>query len=402
MLAPHSSPAGTGAGQGIPLRACAFLLLVLALTACSEPATHEATPNAAGGGMPALPVTVIEAHPTRVPITVEVMAQTEGVKESEVRARVGGILSKRLYREGEPVREGQPLFQIDRAPYEIALAQAKANLAAAKAQVEQTAREAARLRGLVERQAVSRKEYDDAQSAEAVARAGLLAAEAGLRQAELNLSWTTVTAPVAGLSGRALKSEGNLVVAGSDNLLTTIHQANPIWVRFSLAESELARLPGGRLPAGGSAGVELVLADGSLLPRRGRLNFQDGRIDPVLGTRQFRAEFDNADGRLLPGQFVRVRLHAGERAGVYLVPQSAVLQTEQGTLLMLAGGDGKVMPRPVVTGEWQGRDWVILDGLEPGDLVIVDHLMKLRPGAAVLPQKAGGMPAGPGAAGTKG
>ena len=379
-----------------------FALALAALAGCSDSKQGAAGPGGPGGGMPALPVTVLEAQPTRVPISVEVMAQTEGAKETEVRARVGGILVKRLYQEGEPVKEGQPLFQIDRAPYEIALAQAKAALAGAKAQAEQAGREAARLKGLLEKQAISRKEYDDATSSDAISHAAVLAAEATLRQAELNLAWTTVAAPVAGQSGRALKSEGNLVVQGSDNLLTAIHQSNPLWVRFSLAESDTAKLPGGRLNPKTVSGVELVLADGSVYPRKGHLNFQSSQIDPTLGTQQFRAEFDNAEGRLLPGQFVRVRLLTGMRDGVFLVPQSAVLQTEQGRLVMVAGADNKVAPRPVQAGEWLGKDWVILGGLQAGDKVIVDNLMKLRPGAPVMPHKPGEMPPGMGGPGAGG
>ena len=397
MLASFSLKAPTGA-----LLAMSFTLALGGLSGCSDSKQGAAGPGGPSGGMPALPVTVIEAQPTRVPISVEVMAQTEGAKETEVGARVGGIIVKRLYQEGEAVKEGQALFQIDRAPYEIALAQAKAALAGAKAQTEQAAREAARLKGLLDKQAISRKEYDDATSSDAISRAALLAAEATLRQAELNLAWTTVTAPVAGQSGRALKSEGNLVVQGSDNLLTSIHQSNPMWARFSLAESDTAKLPGGRLNPRSVTGVELVLPDGSVFPRKGRLNFQASQIDPVLGTQQFRAEFENGDGRLLPGQFVRVRVLTGMRDGVYLVPQSAVLQMEQGTLVMVAGPDNKVAPRPVQAGEWHGKDWVILGGLQPGDKVIVDNLMKLRPGAPVMPHKPGEMPPGMGGPGAGG
>ncbi len=384
-----------------PCLAAALLAMTLAgLAGCTKTEPGQAGAGAPGGQMPPLPVTVIEARPTRVPIAVEVMGQTEGAKETEVRARVGGVITRRLYQEGEAVQEGQPLFQIDRAPYEIALAQARAALAGARAQAEQAAREAARLKGLLDKQAVSRKESDDAASLEAISRAALQAAEAALRQAELNLAWTTVTAPVAGQSGRAAKSEGNLVVAGSDNLLTSIHQSNPLWARFSLAEGDTARLPGGRLTAGAVTGVELILPDGSVYPRKGRLNFLASQIDPALGTQQFRAEFDNGEGRLLPGQFVRVRLLTGHRDGVFLVPQSAVVQTEQGRQLMLAGPDGKVQPRPVQAGEWYGKDWVILGGLHAGDRVIVDNLMKLRPGAPVQPHKPGEAPAGKGGPGT--
>ncbi len=357
------------------------VLLVALVTGCSKSGSAPANQAAAP---PPLPVTVAAMQPTQVPIVVEVMAQTEGAKETEVRARVGGILIKQLYEEGEPVKRDQPLFQIDRVPYEIALARARGNRAEAKAKLEQAVREANRLKGLLERKSISRKEYDDATSTQALSQAAVNVTEAAVRQAELDLSYTTVTAPVAGISGRAAKSVGNLITT-SDNLLTSIHQSDPIWVRFSLSDSDMARVPGGRLTQKVVTGVELVLPDGSLYPHRGRLNFLASSIDPNLGTQQFRATFDNPDRFLLPGQFVRVRVLAGERQGVFLVPQAAVVQNAQGYLVFVVDAENKVTPRPVQTGDWQGQDWVILGGLKAGDQVIVDNLMKLRPGAVVAP-----------------
>lgn len=362
FLAACASPRGSRVYASVAL-------LAMLAAGCSKSGT--VAPGGPGGPGGALPVTVLEVQPTRVPSAIEVMAQTEGARETEVRARVGGILVKRLYQEGAVVKAGQPLFQIDRAPYEIALADARAK-------AEQAAREEARLKGLVAQQAVSRKEYDDAASNHAVA-------QAALKQAELNLSYTTVGAPVAGATGRALKSEGNLVSVGSDSLLTSIFQSNPIWVRFSLSESDMARLPGGRLTPGAVNGVELVLPDGSTYKHKGRLNFLASNIDTTLGTLQLRAEFDNAEASLLPGQFVRARLLTGELDGVFLVPQAAVVQAEQGRLVMVADADNKVAPRPVQAGDWHGKDWIILGGLKAGDKVIVDNLMKLRPGAPVAP-----------------
>lgn len=345
------------------------------LVACS--ADKPAGPPAMGP----MPVSVLEMQPQAVPTSIEIMAQTEGARETEVRARVGGILMKRLYQEGETVKAGQPLFQIDRAPYEIALAEARAK-------AEQTGREAARLKGLAEAKAIAQKDYDDAASANAMA-------QAALRQAELNLSWTTVTAPVAGTTGRALKSDGNLI-APTDSLLTSIYQTNPIWVRFSLGESDLAKFPAGRVTAKDVKGVELIQGNGQKYEKPGKLNFLASNIDTTLGTQALRAEFDNAGGQLLPGQFVRVRLITGERQGAYLVPQSAVLQTEMGTLVMTVGPENKVAPRPVKAGEWYGKDWVILGGLNAGDKVIVDNLIKLRPGMPVAPKDPAAAPQGMG------
>ena len=359
--------------SGPILRRTALFLTIAALGACSD------TKPPAAPAMGPMPVTVLEVQPQRVPSSIEVMAQTEGARETEVRARVGGILVKRLYQEGETVKAGQPLFQIDRSTYEITLADAKAK-------ADQASREMNRLKGLIEAKAISQKDYDDAVSNNAVA-------QAALHQAQLNLSWTTVTAPVAGTTGRAAKSEGNLISVGADSLLTSIYQSNPIWVRFSLGDSDLGKLTGGRVIDKNITGVEMILANGTVYPKTGKLNFLASNIDTTLGTQQLRAEFDNKENQLLPGQFVRIRLLTGERDGVFLVPQVAIIQTEQGPIVMLAGAEDKVAPRPIQVAEWRGKDWVVTGGLKAGDKVIVDNLMKLRPGAPVAPHP----PAVPGA-----
>lgn len=350
----------------------------LILSACSG---GEAPKQAPMGPMP---VTVIEVQPQNVPRTLEIMGQTEGAKETEVRARVGGILVKQFYQEGEPVKEGQPLFQIDRDTYEIALAEARAK-------AEQTEREMARMKKLVDVQGVSRKDYDDAVSANDLA-------QAALRQAKLNLSWTTVVAPVSGISGRAEKSVGNLITTGADSRLTSIFLNDPMWVRFSVSSNESARLTGGRLNANSLTGIELVMPDGAVYPMPGKINFMASSIDTTLGTQQLRAEFSNKEGLLLPGQFVRVRLIAGEQQGIFLVPQTAVMQTEQGNLVMVAGADNKVVSRKLKTGVWFGKDWIVEEGLQPGDRVITDNLMKLKPGMEVAPHAPGAGPGAPGAA----
>ena len=348
------------------LAALSLVAVAVISTACSRGNNPQQQ-----GAMPPLPVTAIEMQPTSLPTLIEVMAQTEGAKETEVRPRVGGILLKRLYVEGTPVKAGQPMFQIDPAPYKNALAEAAAR-------AEQTAREEARLKGLLAKQAISQKEYDDAASANAIA-------QATLQTAKLNLSWTTVTAPVAGTSGRANRSEGNLISTTDATALTSIYQQNPMWARFGLSESETSSIPGGQLKPDQVRKVELVLPDETVYAAPGKINFLASTIDTTLGTQQLRAEFDNKDGQLLPGQFVRVRLHIGERPSVYLVPQAAILQTEQARLVMVVGPDNKVVPKPIQTAEWRGKDWVVTQGLQPGDKVIVDNLMKLRPGATVAP-----------------
>jgi membrane fusion protein (multidrug efflux system) len=355
----------------------AMVAAVVVVAGCSKGDSAEAAKAAE-----AVPVKVMEASIEQVPFSLDVVGQTEGSKEVEVRARVGGILVKRFYQEGAVVKAGQPLFEIDKASYEIALAQAKGQLAEQKAHAEQATREASRLKGLLSERAISQKEYDDATSNYAVAEAGLQAAEAAVRQAALNLSYATVTAPVSGISGRAEHSEGALISTGTDSLLTTIVEANPIWVRFGVADSDLAALRGTEAKRRPISKVQAVLPDGSVYAQPGKINFEAAELDRQLGTVTLRAEFDNQKGGLIPGQFVRIRLLAGGRSAM-LVPQLAVLQTDRGPTVFVAGGDGKAHPHPIKTDGWQGANWVVTSGLKPGDKVILDNLLKLKPGAPV-------------------
>ena len=383
-------------------RRCLRLIAPLLVAACAGCQKTDGGTAAAAPAPPPVAVHTMKVEPRAVPIRLTVPGQVEGSKEVEVRARVSGILQKQFYREGEAVRQGAPLFEIDRAPYEVALAQAKGLLSQAVARADQTRREEARLKPLVDERAVSRKEYDDAISARQLAEASLQQAQAGVQQAELNLSYTRVNAPVAGISGRATHSVGTLIstdTAGS--LLTTINQLSPIWVRFSLAESDLAKIPGGRVGRGTPIDVQVKFADGTAYPDKGRLNFAATAIDTRLGTQQLRAEFDNPREQLLPGQFVTVVLGAGERANVFLVPQTAVVQTEKSSLVFVVDADGKAQARSVQTGDWVGRDWAITSGLAAGDSVIVDNLLKVRPGAPVTatPAAPPGATAAPGAPG---
>lgn len=332
-----------------------------------------------------IPVSLIVAQPAQVPLTLEVVGQTEGPREAEVRARIGGLLLKRLYQEGGPVKTGQPLFQIDPAPYEIALSQAKALLAEQKARLDQAQREEARLKNLLTQNAVSGKEYDDAVSSNSILKAALQVAEAGVRQAELNLSYARITAPVAGISGRALRSEGSLVSVGTDNLLTSIVQIDPLWARFSISEDELAQLLSPKTLA--ISRIEAVLRDGSVYPLPGRLNFAARRIDPKLSTVELRAEFKNPDGILLPGQFVRIRIVSGAR-NAFLIPQTAVSQGDQGKFVYVAGPDNTAQIRPIKTDGNEGKNWVVVAGLKPGDQVVADNLLKIRPGSPLKPDTA--------------
>jgi membrane fusion protein (multidrug efflux system) len=359
------------------------LIAVLALSACGKKNDSGAAAGPGAGGPPqTLPVTVIEAQTKPMPITTESVGQSEGSKEVQVRARVSGILLKQLFTEGDRVKAGAVLYTIDPQPYEIALAQARASLQQAKAGNEQAVREEKRLKPLAAEQAVSGKDYDDATSNVQTAAATVAARQADVRNAELNLSYTQVVAPISGISGRNISSEGSLVTAGTDSaLLTTLTQTDPIWVRFSITESEYAQL---RSNNGDSAKVEIVLPDGKTYPQAGKLNFAASTVDRSLGTVQLRAEIPNPTLRILPGQFVNARLYIGTVDGV-LVPQSAVMNSDKGKAVMVVGADNKVEPRPVDAGTWQGGQWVIKSGLHDGDKVIVDNLFKVRPGMTVAP-----------------
>ena len=270
-------------------------------------------------------------------------------------------------------------------------------MAQQKARLEQTQREAHRLQGLVASQSISQREADNASSDNALARAGLAQYEAAVREAELNLSYTQVTSPIAGVAGRFELSEGALVNANT-TFLTKVSQISPIWVRFSLSDSELAQL-GGALTQASIKEVNLILPSGEVYAKKGELNFAASSIDPQLGTQQLRAVFENADKRLLPGQFVRVRVTTGQKDGVFVVPQVAVISNDQGRFVYVVNEKNEATLTPVVTGNWVGKDWVILSGLAAGDKVIIDNLIKLRPGAAVSPHAAGEAPAQPAAGG---
>ncbi len=353
----------------------------------------------AGAGMPPMPVSVITLQPTSVPVSAEAVAQTEGAKEVEIRPRVGGILLKKMFEEGAPIKAGQTMFLIDPVPFQIALSNAKAQLAQQKARLEQTQREAQRLQNLVASHSISQREADNASSDNALARAGIAQYEAAVREAELNLSYTNVTSPISGIAGRFELSEGALVNANT-TLLTKVNQISPIWVRFSLSDNELAQL-GGALTQQNVKEVRLVLPGGEEYPKQGKLNFAASSIDPQLGTQQLRAEFQNEDKSLLPGQFVRIRVVTGHQDGVFVVPQVAVIANDQGKFVYVVNEKNEATLRPIVAGNWVGKDWVILSGLNAGDKVIVDNLIKLRPGATVAPHPEGEPPAGaaPAAAG---
>jgi membrane fusion protein (multidrug efflux system) len=355
---------------------------VVVLTACSQGDAKQG--KDAKAAPPALPVTVIEVAPSQVPVMFEAVGRTEGSREVQVRARVAGVLEKQLYTEGDTVKAGALLFEIEQAPFEIDLAQARGTLAEVLAREELAKQELERLKGLIDKRAISQKEADQAASALRQSAALVTVARARVRQSELNLSYTRVTAPIDGITGRALQSIGSLVSPSSESaMLTTLTRGDPIWVRFSLSEPEYARVRSGE---GRDPQIRVELADGTTYPEPARVNFTSSTVDALTSTVQMRAELPNPRLELLPGQFVRVRVTAGSNLAI-VVPQTAVGQNEGGRFVWVVS-EGKAAQRSIKAGNWVGRDWVVLEGLKQGDTVILDNLTRLRPGAPVAPKKA--------------
>ena len=338
--------------------------------------------------MPPPEVTVAVVQPRDLPLNFEYVAQISGVREVEVRPRVSGILEKWNFTEGSKVAQGQSLFTIDAAPYRAALAKSEADLVSAQASFDQAKRNASRLKPLYEAKAVSQKEFDDATSGEQVTGANVKAAQAAVTEARLNLSYTRVEAPISGITSRALQSEGSLVQA-QQTLLTTISQIDPVHVIFSSTESDHLKFTRAmadgtlRLPKDGKFDVKLKLADGSEYTRPGKVDFTDVRVDPATGTIETRAVIGNPQGLLRPGQFARVQLSGGLRPNAIAIPQRAVLEGPGGKIVLSVNTQGIVEPRPVQVGDWTGDEWVIIGGLKAGDQVIVDGVVKARPGSPV-------------------
>ena len=367
------------------------LPLALALSAC-----NGGTEPGAGMAFPPPQVSVVTITPQDLPVEREYIGQTKGSREVEVRPRVGGIIEQRLYEEGTQVAAGAALFQLDPKSYEAQLAAAEAVLARTNAQRSQAEREWDRIKPLAADKVISRKALDDAQSAFELAEADVKAAAAAVREARLQLDYTHVTAPIAGVAGLAEKVEGAVVEAAEDRL-TTLTVTNPMDVYFSVSENELleqqtAAADGSLLtPAENTLQVKVRLSDGRVLDRTGHINFSDARIDTTTGTLNMRARLENADGQLKSGQFVRVIVSGAVHPNAITVPQKAILEGPQGKFVYIVstGKDGATVAaiRPIEVGDWANRNaervWIIRAGLNPGDQVILDNLVKVRPDAPV-------------------
>jgi membrane fusion protein, multidrug efflux system len=373
-------------------RALAALLFTVLAAGCGQEGNSNAQPPGGAGAAPPPPeVGVITVTPREVGLFDELPGRLEASRVAQVRARAAGIVQQRLFREGTDVRAGQPLFRIDPAPYQAQVASAQATVARAQANLGQAKALADRYKPLVEANAISKQDYANAVAAQKSAEAEVAAGKAAVQTAEINLNYASVAAPISGRIGRALVTEGALVGQGEATPLAVIQQINPMYINFTQPASEALKLrrafEQGQLKRAGSSGalVHVLLEDGSEYPQSGRLLFSDLTVDPTSGQLTLRAEVPNPKGDLLPGLYVRVRLEQAKAGNAVLLPQQAVTRSNQGDSVMVVAADGKVGPRPVKVGSAQGTDWVILDGLKAGELVVVDGFQKIRPGAPVKP-----------------
>ncbi len=352
---------------------------------------------AQGAQPPPIEVGVVEIRPQRVPLTTELPGRTSAVRVAEVRARVDGIVLKRLYREGSDVREGQPLFQIDPAPFEAALQRARAQLTSAQASAATARLLADRYGPLIQTHAISRQDYDNAVEQARSADASVAAARAEVRTAQINLGYTRVDAPIAGRSARSNVTEGAYVQAAQATLLTTVTQLDPIYVDTTWATADLMRVRrelerGQLVTVEGKPKVTVVFEDGSEYARPGTLLFTEVNVDPSTGSVALRALVPNPRGELLAGMYVHARIDEGSQPDALLVPQRAVTRDRSGrATALVVDPAGKVQLRLLQVHRAVGDAWLVTRGIASGDRVIVDGLQRARPGATVraVPAPAG-------------
>ncbi len=351
-------------------------LFLLALTAgCSGGDKPAAGPGGPGAAMPPPEVDVITATSGKATLTQDLPGRLQAYRTAQVRARVEGVIEKRLFQEGSEVKAGASLFQIDARTFKTAAESARADLAIAMQTVE-------RYKPLLKINAVSQQDFD-------LAAAKAMQAEAALTRAEESLENASVPAAISGHIGRALVTEGAFVGKGEATLLATIEQLDPIYANFTQSGADLLRLrqavKAGSLKRTESAKVELLLEDGSVYPQPGRIFFTDLAVDPGTGSVSLRAEFPNSKRDLLPGMFVRIRFPEADAENAIKIPQRAVQGNPQGQFVLVVGAESKVTPLPVKTGGMAGGDFIIAEGLKGGEQVIVNGLQKARPGTVVKP-----------------
>lgn len=340
-----------------------------------------------GAGGPT-PVGVVIAKTEPVTLTSELNGRTSARLVSEVRPQVGGIIKARLFEEGSYVRAGQALYQIDPATYQASYNSAAAGLAQAQANATAAKLKAERYKGLVEINAVSKQDNDDVQAAAQTAVANIAAQKAAVDNAKINLGWTRVLAPISGRIGKSSVTPGALVTASQATALATVQDLSTIYVDLTQSSADMLKLQAalntGQLGRSGSAQVTLKLEDGSTYPVTGRLEFSDVTVDPTTGSVGLRATFDNPNGVLLPGMYVRAILGKGVAGAAILIPQQGVTRDlKGGATVTVVGAKGAAEVRPITVSQTVGDKWLVTSGLKPGDQVIVEGLQKVRPGAPV-------------------
>jgi membrane fusion protein (multidrug efflux system) len=337
----------------------------------------------------AMPAAVITVIATDVPFVGEFVGETESSQEVEIRARVEGFLESIKYREGAVVNKGDVLFEMDRKPFEAALSAARAEMLAQQARLETASANLKRVGPLAAEDALSQKDLDDAKGAKDAAAAAVEGARSRVQQAEINLSYTTILSPVTGVTSFARKQPGSFIAPGPDSLLTYVSALDPMRVNFSVSENEQLKfnkmIAEGKLrPADEHKySVQVVLADGTVVPAPGHITFGDASFSKETGTFLVRAELPNKDGTLRPGQFVRVLMGGPSWADAIQVPQRAVMQGPQGNFVWVVDADSKAQLRPVTVGPLTGDLWLIAEGLQDGERIVVDGGLRLAPGVPV-------------------
>lgn len=369
------------------LTACA-LATSIALVGCSKD-PKDAQQAAAAQKMPPTEVGVIVAQPQSIEQSVELSGRTSAYQVSEVRPQTNGVILKRLFAEGSYVHEGQPLYQIDPSTNRATLDNAKATLVRQQANLNALRVKANRYAQLTGINAVSKQEYDDLAAQVKLAEADVAASHAILRNAQIDLGYTTVRAPISGQSNRSSVTAGALVTANQANALVTIQQLDPIYVDINQSSAELLRLrqqlSQGSIDRSNNTKVRLRLEDGSTYPVEGTLQFSDASVNPETGTVTLRAVFSNPNHLLLPGMFANAQIVQGVIPNAYLVPQQAVTRTPTGqAMAMIVNAKGAVEPRSITTSGVNGQNWIVTAGLKPGDKIIVDGIAKVKPEQQVV------------------
>ena len=334
------------------------------------------------GAPPPPEVGVVVVQPAVVPVQMDLVGRLAPFRSADVRARVPGVLQKRVYEEGSDVREGQVLFQIEPSQLQAATGQAQAALAAAQASYANAKVAADRARQLAPQKFVSQSDLDNAQAAERSAAAAVKQAQAALANARIDQGYATVRAPISGRAGKQQVTEGALVGEGTATLLTTVDQIDPLYVNFSLGVTELQQIRSTRTNQGATE-VQVILPDGTPYAHTGTLDFAGDVVDPATGAIALRARVPNPDKTLLPGTYVTLKATLGQQPNAFRIPQAALQRDAAGAYLLVVGSDGKVVRKDVTADRQQGPDWIVNKGLTAGDRVIVSGLQRAQPGQPV-------------------